>query len=158
MYVSSSVFISVFSLNASKGFQLYCHWSSVYSVVPWFAFLCFSLSVSVNACITANTACICMSLYPCFSLSLSLCIPVSEYIIIHSWCICTSLDPSLFSVIVYICVRLYCHWLYGYRYVSYSAFLSICLSLCLSECLGILSIICMYVSKRVEVAQCVEAI
>ena len=130
MYVSSSVFISVFSLNASVGFQRYCHLCSVYIVVPWFVFLSMFLSVSVNAWITSNIACICVSLYPCFSLSFCLwmCIPVSEYIIIYSWCICTALDPCFclsFSVIVYICVRLYCHWLYGYRYVSYSAFLSV---------------------------------
>ena len=116
MYVSSSVFLSVFSLNASIGFQLYCHWSFVYNVVPWFLFLSMFLSVSVHAYITANIACLCTSLYPCFSLSLCvwMCIPESEYIIIHSWCICTSLDPCFclsFSVIVYICVRLYCHWL-----------------------------------------------
>ena len=124
--------------------------------------LCFSLSVSVNACITANIACICTSLYPCFCLFLCLNVYSSVRIYYHSFLVYMyvswSVFLSLFSVIVYICVRLYCHWLYGYRYVSYSASLSICLSLCLSECPGILSIICMYVSKRVEVAQCVEAL
>ena len=139
MYVSSIVF---FSLNASIGFQLYCHWSFVYSVVPWFVFLSMFLSVSVNACITSNIACIYPSLYPCFSLSfLSLNVYSSVRIYFHSldsWCIFTSLDPCLclsFSLIVYICARPYCHWLYVYRYVSYS---TICLSLfpSLSQCPG----------------------
>ena len=148
--------------------ECHCRFSTilsliVYSVVPWFIFLCMFLSLSVNACITANIACVCTSLYPCFSLSLCvwMCIPVSDYIIIHSWCICTYLDPCFslsFSVIVYICVRLYCHWLYVYRYVSYSTFLSISLSLCLSQCQGILLIKCMYVSKCIQVAQCVIAL
>ena len=63
-------------------------------------------------------------------------IPVSECIIVHFWCICTYLDPCFslsFSLIVYVCVRLYCHWLYVYRYISYSAFLSISLYLSFSE-------------------------
>ena len=67
-----------------------------------------------------------------------MCMPVSEYII-HFCCICTSLDPCFclsFSLIVYICVQLYCHWLYVYRYVSYSAFWSVSLLLCLSQCPG----------------------
>ena len=54
---------------------------------------------------------------------------------IHSWCVCTSLDPChclYFSVIVYSCVRLYCHRLYIYRYISYSAFLSLLSSVFLS--------------------------
>ena len=136
MYVSSSVFISVFSLNASIGFQLYCYWSFVYSVVPWFVFLSI-FHVSVSACITAKIACMLMSLYLYFSLSLFLYLNVyfSVYIIIHCWYICTSLDPCYclsFSVIVYICVRLYCHWLYVYRYISYFAFLSVFPSVFLS--------------------------
>ena len=137
MYVSSSGVICIFSLNAFICFQLYCHLLSVYSVVPWFVFLSMFLSVSVNACITANIACICTSLYLCFSLTFCLwmCIPVSENIIIHSWCICTSLDPCfcLFfsSIFVYVCVRLYRDWLYVYRYVSYSAYF-VCLSIPLS--------------------------
>ena len=52
-------------------------------------------------------SCLCFPLIFC----LSMCIPVSEYIIIHSWCICTSLDPCFcrsFYMIVYVCVRLYC--------------------------------------------------
>ena len=77
--------------------------------------------------------------FPMFlSFCLWMCIPVSDYIIIHSWCICTSLDSCFFlafSLIVYICIRLYCHWLYVYRYISYS---TICLSLfpSLSQCPG----------------------
>ena len=73
------------------------------------------------------------------SFCLWMCIAVSNYIIIHSWCICRSLDSCFslaFSLIFYICVQLYCHWLYVYRYVSYSAFLSISHSLCLSQCPG----------------------
>ena len=71
------------------------------------------------------------SLYMCFPLTFCLwmCTPVSEYIIIYSWRICTCLEPCFclsFSMIVYVCVRLYRHWLYVYRYVCYSA---ICLSL-----------------------------
>ena len=63
-------------------------------------YLCFSLSVSViSTYITANSTCICTSLYLCFPLTfcLSMCIPVSEYIIIHSWCMYTSFD-SCFSL------------------------------------------------------------
>ena len=50
---------------------------------------CFSLFVSLSAYITANSACICTSLYLCFHLTFCLwmCIPVSEYIIIYYWCI-----------------------------------------------------------------------
>ena len=61
-------------------------------------YLCFSFSVSVSAYITANSVCICTSIYLCFPLMFCLwmCIPVSEYIIIHSWCICTSLDPCFY--------------------------------------------------------------
>ena len=122
-------------------------------------YLCFSLSVSVSAYITAKSACICTSFYGCFSLTfcLSMCIPVAECINIHSWCICTSLNPCFslsFYVIVYICVRLYCHWLYVY--IGTSLIPRFCLSsLCLSQCPGILLTICMYLSKRVQVAQCV---
>ena len=75
--------------------------------------LCFSLSVWVSAYITANFAC--TLLYPYFSLIffLWMCIPVSEYIIIQSWCISMSFDPCFshsFSMIVYVCIRIYCHW------------------------------------------------
>ena len=154
---------SVFSLNASIGFRLYCHWLSVYTFVSWSAFLTMFLFVSVSAYIAANFACICTSLYLCFPLTFChwICTPVSEYIIIHSWCICTSFDPCFclsFSMIVYVCVRLYRHWLYLYRYVCYSAYLSISLYVCLCQCPGILSVICMYVKKRVQLSQCVVAL
>ena len=59
---------SVFSLNASIGFRLYCHWLSVYRFVSWSAFLSVFLFVLVSAYIAANSACICTSLYPYFSL------------------------------------------------------------------------------------------
>ena len=158
------MFLSVFSLSASIGFRQYCHWLSVYNkFVFWSAFRFIFLSVSVSAYITANSACICTSLYLCFSLSLTvyfwMFIPESECIIVHSWCICTYLDPcfSLFFFDCYVCVRLYCHWLYVYRYISYCAFLSISLYLCLSQCLVVLSVICMYVNKRFHLSQCVTA-
>ena len=123
---------SVFSLNDSLGFRLYCHWLSVYRFVSWSAFLSMFLFVWVFAYIAAvlrvyarHFTCVSLSLY-----CLWICTPVSEYIIIHSWCICTCLDPCFclsLSMIVYVCVRLYRHWLYVYRYVFYSAYLSISL-------------------------------
>ena len=70
MYVSSSMFFSVFSLSASIGFWQYCHWLSVYRFVFWSAFRFVFLPVSVFAYITANSACICTSFYSFFSLSL----------------------------------------------------------------------------------------
>ena len=51
MYVSWSVFLSVFSLNAAIGFRLYCYWLSVYRFVSWSVFLsmflCMCLSIRV---------------------------------------------------------------------------------------------------------------
>ena len=94
MYVSLSVFISVFSLNASIGFHQYCHWLFVYSVVPWFVFLSMFVSVSVNACI-------CPSLYPFFSLFVFECVFHS----LDSWYICTSLDLCFcfsFSLFIFV--------------------------------------------------------
>ena len=89
---------SVFSLNDSLGFRLYCHWLSVYRFVSWSVFLSMFLFVWVFAYIAANSACICTSLYLCFPLTFCLwmCTPVSEYII-HSWCICTCLDPVSYT-------------------------------------------------------------
>ena len=102
MYVSWSVFVSVFYLNASTGFRQYCHWLSVYSFVSWSAFLSMFLSI----CLT-NSACICTSLYPCFSYRIgnlhvceqarsgvSVCNSALEYLcnIINSACIRTSID------------------------------------------------------------------
>ena len=99
-------------------------------------YLCFSLSVSISAYITANSACICTSLYLCFPLTFChwMCIPVSEYIIILDVYVrlLIRVSVSLFCMIVYVCVRLYRHWLYVYRYVSYSAYVSIPLSLSVS--------------------------
>ena len=125
-------------------------------------YLCFSLSVSVSAYITAKSACICTSFYGCFFLTfcLSVCIPVAECIIMHSWCICTSLNPCFsisFSIIIYVCVRLYCHWLYRILVrLLFHVFVS--LYLCLSQCPGVLSVICMYVNKRIQLAQCLIAL
>ena len=72
-----------------------------------------------------------------------------------SWSVFLSL---FFYDFFYVCVRLYRHWLYVYRYVCYSAYLSISLYICLCQCPGILSVICMYVKKRVQLSQCVVAL
>ena len=161
MYVSWYMLFCL--LSEFFGFRQYCHWLSVYRFVSWSAFLSMFLFVLVSAYIAVNSACICTSLYLCFPLTFCLwiCTRVSEYIIIHSWCICTFLDPCIclsFSLIVYVCVRLYRHWLYVYRYVCYSACLSISLYVCLCQCPGILSVICMDVKKRVQLSQCVVAL
>ena len=162
MYVSSSMFFSVFSLSASIGSWQYCHWLSVYRFVFWSAFRFVFLPVSVFAYITANSVCICTSFYSFFSLSLFIfeclyqCPNVLSFIL--GVYVRSLIRVSLsFSFIVYVCVRLYCHWLYVYRYISYSAFLSISLYLCLSQCPVILSVICMYVNKRFHLSQCVTA-
>ena len=87
---------------------------------------------------------------------------VSGYIITHCRFKCAFLDPCFslsFSLNVFIRARLFWDWLYVYRYVCWSSFLSFSLSVsayisvCLSQCPNILSIICMYVSKRVQLAQ-----
>ena len=94
--------------------------------------LSFSLTVWVSAYITANSACICTSLFPCFShFFLWTFILVSECIIVHSWCICTYLDPCFWLFFfIYVCVRLYCHWLSYllfpvFVYLSVPVFLSV---------------------------------
>ena len=137
MYFSSSIFLSVFSLNASIGFHLYCHWLFVYSVVLWFVFLSMFLSVSVNGCITANIPCICPSLYPffCLSFCLWMCIPFTWFLVYMyvTWsvflsllfCDCLYLWSAILSLIVRIyicllfCVFVYlsfplCFWVSGY--------------------------------------------
>ena len=48
MYVSWSVFLSVFSLNASTGFRQYYYWLSVYSFVSCCAFLSMFLSICLT--------------------------------------------------------------------------------------------------------------
>ena len=60
-------------------------------------------------------------------------VPASECIIVHSWCICTYLELC-FSLFFFdcLCLWLYCHGLYLYRHISYSAFLSISLYLSFS--------------------------
>ena len=191
MYVSWSVFLSVFPLDASIAFQLYCHWLSVFnwlfismfgytvtdctyigtSLIPLF---CLSLFPSVFLCpgyiignlhvceqarsgrsvcnralenvciIILNSAYIPTSLhsYLCLSVSLWMSVPESGYIIIHCMCIYVawswlffSMWPcfSVFSLNGFIGFRLYCHWLSVYRFVSWSAFLSMFLSVCLSD-------------------------
>ena len=160
VYFSSSWYLFPCSLNIRINVRLYC--DSLYVYSSRHLYLCFPLSVSISAYITANSACICTPLYLCFPLTFCLwmCTPVSEYII-HSWCICTCLDPCFclsFSMIVYVCVRLYRHWLYVYRYVCYSAYLSISLYVCLCQCPGILLVIWLYVNKQVRLSQCIIAL
>ena len=106
--------------------------------------------------------CCCVYTYVSWVLSVSLCLNVCSYIITHCRCKCAFLDPCFsisFSLNVFIRARLYWDWLYVYRYVSWSSLLSFSLSvsayisLCPSQCPSMLSEICMYVSKRVELAQ-----
>ena len=78
----------------------------------------------------------------CFSLFLWISVLVFGYVVIHCTCICTSINPCLsvsFPLNASTNVRLYCHWLYVYSYVSWSAFFSV--FLCLSQCPRILSLI-----------------
>ena len=63
---------------------------------------------------------------------MSLIVRVYMYV---SWSVCLS---HFHSVNASICVRLYCHWLYVYRYLSSSKFLSVSLFHCLSQCPGII--------------------
>ena len=75
------------------------------------------------------------------SFSQNICISV-RYIVTRCTCMCTSIDPCLsvsFPLNAFTNVRLYCHWLYVYSYVSWSAFVSV--FLCLSQCPRILSVI-----------------
>ena len=70
-----------------------------------------------------------------FSLSLWISVVVFRYIVTHCRCIFPTLDPyfSLSSSLnTSINVRLYCHWFYVNRYVSWSMFLGLFLSVCLS--------------------------
>ena len=117
--------------------------------------LCFSLSVSVSAYIIANSACICTSCYSFFSLSLFifeclyqrpnvLSFILGVYVRILS---CVSLS---FSLIVYVCGCI----VTDCTYIGISLTPRFCLSLCtcLSQFPGVLSVICMYVNKRVQLA------
>ena len=91
-------------------------WIISSSFDPYFD-LSFCLSVSVFAYMTANSACICTSLYSCFSLS------------------------HCFSLNVYTRVRMYyCSFLVC-MYVSWSVFLSLFFFDCLCLCSAILSLI-----------------
>ena len=88
-------------------------------------------------------ACIRTSLhsYFCLSFCLWMSVTVSGYIMTHFKSIygfalrfCLS-----FSQNICVSVWLYCHWLYVYRYVSWSVFVSLFLSQWLNECSAILS-------------------
>ena len=121
--------------------------------------LSFCLSVSVFAYMTANSACICTSLYSCFSLSL-----------FFFECLYQSPNVLLFILGVYVRILIRVSlslflWLFmsvfGYivtdcTYVGISLIPLFCLSqyLCISQCPGVLSVICMYVNKRIHLAQC----
>ena len=118
-------------------------------------FLSFFLSVPecLYHCLATLWLIVCAytSIHPVsYSLSFWISVLVFGYIVTHCTCICTSLCCATLSLIVgvyfhllirvslsfslntSISVRLYCHWLYMNRYVSWSAFLS--LSVCLSQC------------------------
>ena len=84
-------------------------------------------------------------------------VTVSGYIMTH----CNSIYGFAlrfclsFSQIICISVELYCHWLYVYRYVSWSVFvsLSLFLSQCLNECSAILSqVICVRVRLLIHIS------
>ena len=142
-----------------------CLLSFSYSLSLWISVLAFGGYSVTHGCVYVRffflIGCVYVPVFLSLTFCLWMCIPVSEYIIIQSWCISTSFDPCFyhsFSMIVYVCIRLYCHWQYVYRYVSYSAFSSISLYLCLSQCPGIASVICMYVNKRIQLGQCVRTL
>ena len=153
------MFLSVFSLTAPIGFQLYCHWLSVYSFISWSTFLSM-LSLSKYPRILPLILRVYVRHITHVFLSLFLNVYASVRIYYHSvlvfifvcWSVCLSLFflwlfMSVFGYIVTDCML--------YRYISYSAFLSISLCLWLSQCPGILSVICMYVNNPVQLAQCV---
>ena len=118
--------------------------------------LCFSLSVSVSAYITANFECT----LPVF-LSHFLSVYTSDRIYYHSVLVYKYVSWSVFlSLIFYdcLCVYLAIFLVTDSTYIGTSLiprFRRISLYLCLSQCPGILSVICMCVNKRVQLSQCV---
>ena len=117
MYVSWSVFLSDFSVNALIGFRQYCLWLSVYRSVSWSAFRFIFLSI-----------CLSIRVYN----RLILRVYVRHF---------TRVSLSLFSLNVYTSVRMYYRSFVVYMYVSWSVFLSLFFSDCLYLCLAILSLI-----------------
>ena len=100
-------------------------------------------SVPVSGCVITDCMCIMSLDSVCFSLSLCISVVVFGDIVAHCTRILSSLDSVFlsfsFSLNTSFSVRLYCHWLYVQKYVSWSAFLS--LSVCLFQCLLIFSVI-----------------
>ena len=93
-----------------------------------------------------------------FSLFVWMYVEVSGYIITHCSCKCAFLDPCFslsFCLNGFIRVRLYCDWLYVYRYVSWPSFLSLFLSVSVtSYIIGNF----MYMNNRVQLSQGVIAL
>ena len=124
----------------------------------------FSLSLSVSGNITGKSACIRTSLDSYFFVSLSLWmrVAVSDYIMTDCRCKCTHLDSCFwlfFSECFYPCSSILTLILVGESVnASLDLRLSLSLSLCLCQCPSILSVICMYVSKRVQLTQWATAL
>ena len=119
----------------------------MYSYVSWFVLL--SLSLFGSECpfqcpdMLWLIVCAYASLdHVCFSLSLWRSLVVFGYIVTDCRCIFPSLDPCVslsFSLNTSISVRLYCHWLFVRRYVSWSTFLSLSFVMSVSVS-GVLSV------------------
>ena len=92
--------------------------------------LCLCVFFSLNICISVGLYChwlylyICTSLGPAVSLTFSLWIPLYVFGYV-CWTRCFS---HFLSMNTSICVRLCSHWLYVYRYLSASKFLSVSMS------------------------------
>ena len=92
------MFLSVFSLTAPIGFQLYCHWLSVYSFISWSTFL----------------SMLSLSKYPRI-------LPLISRVYVRH---ITRVSLSLF-LNVYASVRIYYHSVFVFIFVFWSVFLSL---------------------------------
>ena len=104
--------------------------------------VCFWMSVTVSGYIMTHCMSIyCSALCLCVSFALNICSAILALIVRIYVCLLMRVSLWISAVVLLtfflsasISVRVCCHWLYVYRYLSWSAFLS----LCLSQCPGIL--------------------